>query len=433
MNPCFPAVLFDMINGHFHWRRSNIYFQNIFVPFCNLWGMKMVYAHNRIVRALFSTIVIISLFFLSEPCPAASDPIRIGATVSLEGRYESLSYMVRNGYQLWVNEMNDMGGLLGRKIKLILYDDKSRADLVIDLYEKLIVEDKVDLVLSPYGSTLTMAAARVTEKHGYVLLAASASSTEIWQQGFRGVFGVYSTADRYFLGFLDLIARQGLQTVAIVYSNTTFNISAMEGAKKWASLFGLEVPFTSRYDNHKEDLPDIVNQLQQQSFDGLIFCGYPPEGYHFLQLLEQAGIKPPGLALTIIPALPDFHDNVGSFADHIFGPSQWEADERLPFPGTTSFIQQFIAKTGKKPSYQACSSYSACQILQSAIVKSGDIDHDTIRHFVANLDTVTIMGRFKVDFDGKQIGHNPIIVQWQKGNKEIVYPTKMSTAPPLFP
>ncbi len=363
---------------------------------------------------------------------AEKAPIRVGATVSLSGKFQILSYMVRNGYQLWAEEINRSGGLLGRKIELIFYDDKSSRDRVLELYEKLITEDQVDMVLSPYGSTLTMAAAEITEKYNYTLLASSASSTELWQQGFSGVFGIYSTADRYFLGFLDLLAREQLKTVAIVYHNSTFNISAMQGSKKWASLFGLQVVYTAQYENHLQDLPAIVAQLRNKNIDGLIFCGYPPQGYAFIELLKRDELSFPGLALTIVPALPEFYDTVGPYAENIFSPSQWEADERLPFPGTNSFIESFIAKTGKIPSYHACSSYSACQILQRAVQQAGEINHDKIRSFVANLDTVTIMGRFKVDFHGKQIGHNPILVQWQDGNKEIVYPTKMRTAPARF-
>lgn len=379
--------------------------------------------------------LVVSAFLLLCLQAYASDtlrPIRIGATVSLEGPYQSLSFMVRNGNELWAKEVNKRGGLLGRKVELVFYDDKSQEERVAPLYEQLITKDKVDLVLSPYGSTLSMAAAEVSEKYGYVLLAASASSTAIWTRDFKGVFGVYSTAERYFLGFLDLVARQGHKTVAVVYSSTIFNVSAAEGVHKWSSLFGLEVVFSEKFGHHEDELSAIVYRLAEKKIDSVIFCGYPPEGYHFIELLKKTALRPAGLALTIIPALPDFQARAGEFAEGIFGPSQWEADERLPFPGTLAFINNFVALTGKKPSYQACSSYSACQILERAILQAGEINHEKIRNFVSNLDTVTIMGRFKVDFDGKQIGHNPILVQWQNGNKEIVYPTKMRTSPAQF-
>lgn len=384
------------------------------------------------LHGITNVLVILLLFSLFCPVALAEKPIRIGATVSNEGQYAKLSYMVKHGYEVWIRDINKRGGLLGRRVELVTYDDKSNKDLVGPLYEKLINEEKVDLVLSPYGSTLTMRAAEVAEKHGYVLLAATASSIEIWEKGFRNIFGVYSTADRYFIGFLDLAARERLKDVGIIYRNTTFNISAAQGSKKWASLFGLNVPFFKRYDDYKTELPKIVRALRDQNLDTIVFCGYTAEGYLFLELLQEYKVNTKGLALTIIPALPDFYAIVGPFAERIFGPSQWEADNRLPFPGVSEFIQNFISLTGKQPSYQACSSYSACQIFEMAINQAGKIDHKEIRNFVTNLDTITIMGRFKVDIDGRQIGHNPIIIQWQNGKKEIVYPTKMRTAKGIF-
>lgn len=368
------------------------------------------------------------VYICATPLNSQAKPLRIGATISLEGKYAELSSMVRSGYELWVKQINSDGGILGRKVELVLYDDKSDADRAAALYQKLITEDKVDLLLSPYGSTLTMEAARVSDKHGYVLLAASASSTAIWQQGFDSVFGVYSTADRYFIGFLDLLARRGLEKIAIVHGDATFHVSAAYGAEKWARLFGLDVVFRSQFSKSSQKFPEILDQLDKYKPDGLVFSSYPPNGYRFLRLLEKASFKPPATAMAITPALPGFYSRVGSIAEGIFAPSQWEADERIPFPGTKDFIYSFTQLTGKSPSYQACASYSACMILEHAIRQTGEISHSRIRDYIAALDTITIMGRFKVDDTGRQVGHNSFVIQWQNGKKEIVYPKKMSTA-----
>ncbi|MBC8439778.1 MAG: ABC transporter substrate-binding protein, partial [Deltaproteobacteria bacterium] len=104
----------------------------------------------------------------------------------------------------------------------------------------------------------------------------------------------------------------------------------------------------------------------------------------------------------------------------------------IPFPGTKLFIKDFKAFAGVMPSYHAASAYSACQILEKAIIQAQEIDQKKIRNYVSSFDTITIMGRFKVDHTGRQVGHNPILVQWQNGKKEIVYPSKMSTSQPQF-
>ena len=125
------------------------------------------------LRVLALGVILLALgLFLPQSSGAEGPPaIRIGATVSLSGRLMEPSEMVRNAMRLWEKQANARGGLLGRKVKLVLYDDKSRADLARSLYRKLLDQDKVDLVLSPYGTSLTLAASEVTESRKKVMVS----------------------------------------------------------------------------------------------------------------------------------------------------------------------------------------------------------------------------------------------------------------------
>ena len=363
---------------------------------------------------------------------AAEKPIRIGATVSQEGKYLQPSAMIRKGYELWADQVNKRGALLGRRVELVFYDDKSREDLAGSLYERLLTKDRVDLVLSPYGTPLTIAASDVTERHKVVMLGSAAAGEKIWERGYQYVFGVYAPAGRYFIGFLDLMARNGLESVGIIFENSPFNRSIEKGVREWAARFGLVVAFCRGFDDPAGEFPVLLNQVMEKKVDGLVFSGYPPECYRFIQMMKEADYRPEAFAITIVPVQTDFREKVGPFAEGVFGPSQWEPDERIPFPGTTQFIRDFKSFSGKMPTYHAGSAYSSCQILEKAVLHAGSIDHQKIRDFVSNLDTATVIGRFKVDHTGRQIGHNPILIQWQDGKKEIVYPAKMSTSPPKF-
>jgi len=138
------------------------------------------------------------------------------------------------------------------------------------------------------------------------------------------------------------------------------------------------------------------------------------------------------IAQTIAPIHPDFLKNAGPAAEGVFGPSQWEPDDRVPFPGTRQFIHDFELENGLKPSYHAAAAYTACQIMEKAVTSTGTLDQETIRNFIASMDSVLVIGRFKVDSRGMQIGHNPFLIQWQDGEKKIVYPRKLQTAAPRF-
>lgn len=380
-------------------------------------------------------LVIFVATILSGGLPTLADAtteIVVGATVSLEGKYQAPSRMVQLAYRLWANQINESGGLLGSKVRLIFYNDKSSKSLVRRYYAKLILEDKVDLVLAPYGTGLTYEASALTEKHGYVLLASSASGEMIWQRGYKHVFGVYSLAQRYFIGFIDLVARNGLKSIAIINDDALFTKDAAEGAYQWAKRLGLQVLMRRTFNDGQAAFPDIMKRLEVLKPEAVVLVSYPSEGHLFLEKLAPSPFRPTALAMSITPSLPDFAQKAGEMADGIFGPSQWEPDERITFPGAHEFIQAFRNFSGISPSYHAGAAYAGCQLLQMSVEFAGKTDHKMMRDYISALDTVTVIGRFKVDFQGRQIGHNTIIIQWLNGKKEIVYPSKMQTAPPVF-
>lgn len=378
-------------------------------------------------------IIILCLYLVPVSVSGAeTNPVRIGATVSLDGKYKEPSAMIQGGYKLWESQVNKRGGLLGRPVQLVLYDDKSDEKLVRRFYEKLIKEDKVDLVFSPYGTPLTLIASEVSEKYGYVMIASGASGEKIWQRGYKNVFGMYATADRYFIGLLDLMARNGLMSVAVIYENSSFNIDVAAGVESWAKRFGLKVDFRKAYESGKTDLPGMLSEARTVNPDGIMLSAYPADGYLLLNLMEQAKYRPKVVGITVAPSYPNFHKEAGNMAEGVFGPSQWEPDERIPFPGTKKFIVDYKVFTDIIPSYHAGSAYASCEIIEKAITNNKSFDQKKIRDFISSYDTVTVIGRFKVDPSGKQIGHNPILIQWQNGEKQIVYPTTMQTAPPKF-
>ena len=365
---------------------------------------------------------------------AAAPPIRIGATISLSGKYTEPSRMIQAGYRLWEKQINARGGLLNRPVELILPDDHSRVADVRQAYRRLIETDAVDLLLSPYGSPLTLAASEISESNGYVMLACAASADILFNRGYRHLFGVYAPAKRYFIGLMDLMARHSLQTVAILYEDSPFNRDVADGTASWAHRFGLQVAFRQSFSDAASDLPHAVAELQRRfpAVQGLVFAAYPPDCYRLLDILAARGWRPPVLAQTIAPIHPQFYQKAGPMAEGVFGPSQWEPDERIPFPGTRQFIRDFEVEYGMKPSYHAAAAYTACQIMENAVTRTGTLDQEAIRNIIAAMDSVTVIGRFKVDSRGMQIGHNPFLIQWQDGQKEIVYPRKLQTATPRF-
>ncbi len=373
------------------------------------------------------------LFPVGLTAQPSMDPILIGGTVSMEGKYREPSLMIQKGIRYWVDQVNQKGGLLGRKVSLRLYDDKSDPEQVKQYYQKLITEDRVDLVLSPYSTPLTLVASQITEKHKKLMLAIAAAADAPWERGHQYLFQLYAPATRQFIGVLDIMTRKGYKTLSVLYDDTSvFNLDIFKGIKEWAALFKLDLVLVKGYQNGERDLPGLLAEVKEVGSDGLILSAYPPDAYRLIDLLKQMNYRPPVLAMPIVPAHPDFDKKVGEMAERIMGPSQWEPVERIHFPGTKQFVEGFKAFAGHLPSFHAASAYSACQLMERAMRQTGTTDNEILRNVIAALDTVTVLGRFKVDGTGRQVGHNSFIIQWQKGKKQIVWPPKMRTAPPYF-
>lgn len=362
----------------------------------------------------------------------AQEPVVIGASLSLTGTHAQTAAMIHDAYRLWAREVNQTGGLLGRPVHLLIQDDQSDPERSAEVYRDLVYHQEVDLILSPYSTPITVAAAAVTDHAGYPMIACGASGEEVWTQGYRTVFGMYALARRYFIGFLDLAARAGLDRLFIVYESNTFNRDAAAGAREWAERMGVQVIGSTEFNPETVAVDVLAQEIRAADPDALITCTYVPAGYALLDAFERLSYRPQAVAMTIVPVHPDFGRNAGPIAGGIMAPSQWEPSTRIPFPGTSEFVEQFYLLYRRSPSYHAASAYGACQLLQSAVESTGGLDHERIRDYIAMLDTVTVLGRFKVDAAGRQIGHNPIIIQWQNGRKEIVYPRDMRTADPQF-
>ena len=169
------------------------------------------------VRKVLMVAVLVALAWAVAPVAEAQPPIRIGASLAQTGLYVAAGQNQLRGYQLCVKRLNEKGGVLGRTLELVVYDDGSDPATAVRLYEKLIIQDKVDLVLGPYGSPITDAVADVTEKHKTPMVAPVAAATSIYRKGRKFIFQVLSPAEGYLEGLIDLAAKKGLKTVALIY------------------------------------------------------------------------------------------------------------------------------------------------------------------------------------------------------------------------
>jgi branched-chain amino acid transport system substrate-binding protein len=361
----------------------------------------------------------------------AQGPIRIGASLSLTGTYAKLGKNQHEGYQLCEKDLNAKGGLLGRKVQFVVYDDQSMPATAVRLYEKLITEDKVDAIMGPYSSPVTEAAVNVTEKYKKVMVAPLAATTSIFKKGRKYIFMVISPAEVYLEGLLDMAAKRGLKTVAVVNEDTLFSKAAASGAVELAKKKGLQVIFTEAYPKGNTDFSALLTKLKAANADVLAAATYFDDAVALTRQMKELDVNPKMYGVTVGGDLPEFYDTLKQNAEYIYGATQWEPT--LPYPGNQDWHEAYKKEFGHEPSYHSAAGYAGCVIYAEAAKRANTLEPDRVREQLLKLETRTLFGDYKVDADGFQVAHKMVTFQWQKEKKATVWPDELAKAKPLFP
>lgn len=376
--------------------------------------------------------VFVAAIVLGTALPVdAQAPIRIGASLSLTGTYAKLGKYQHEGYQLCQKELNAKGGLLGRKVEFIVYDDQSTPATGVRLYEKLITEDRVDAVMGPYSSPITEAVANVTEKYRKVMVSPLAATTSIFKKGRKYIFMVISPAEVYLEGLIDIAARRGLKTVAVVNEDTLFTKSSALGVIDMARKRGMQVVHHEAYPKGNQDFSAMLTKIRALNPDVIAASTYFDDAVAITRQMRELNVNPRMYGVTVGGDLPEFYDLLKKNAEFVYSATQW--DDVLPYPGIKEFTAAYKAEFGREPVYHSAAGYAGCLIYAEGVKRAGTLDSDKVREQLLKLEMKTPFGDYKVDETGFQVAHKMVLLQWQDGRKMIVWPDEVANAKPRFP
>jgi branched-chain amino acid transport system substrate-binding protein len=367
---------------------------------------------------------------LSPPICDAQAPIKVGVSLGLTGRFAVMSDALHKGFHLWEKHVNASGGILGRPVQVICEDDQSATETARRLYREFIEVEKVDFLFAPYSSLITEAVLPIAEQHGIPILVAGAAADRLWDKGYRHVIGVYTTASKFVVGFLELLVLNDLDKLAVLNADDVFSIELADSVTDWARRFGLNTVLSEKFEKGRDPLDPLVLKARDAGADVLIVCGHMNEAVNMATSLARIGWRPRARYASVGPTFEAFHDRSGAAADGVFSTALWEP--RANYPGAQKFESDFLAAYGESPGYHAGLAYAGGQVLAEAIREAGTTDREQVRKRLFSLDTMTIIGRFGVDRSGKQVRQQAFIIQWQNGRKELVWPEAIRTAKPLF-
>jgi len=397
---------------------------------------------NTLGKAFIAGVVILALSIGLVAVAEAQPPIRIGATLAQTGQFAALGQNRLRGYQLCIKHANEKGGVLGRRIELHVEDDQSKGSVAVAIYERLIAQDRVDAILGPYSSPITEAVADVSERHRMPMVT-GATTTSIFKKGRKFIFMIQSPAAVYLEGLIDIAARRGLKTIAVIHEDTLLQKTIAQGAIELVKKRGLQVVLAESYPKGTVDFGGILGKVKTTSPDVLAAATY--DSVTITRLLKELDINPKMFGTTLGVAFPKFYESLGRAAEFVYGPSQWEpelvtvrAGGLIPiareFPGAREFVEVHRKEfPGAGLTYHTAAAYGGCQVLMEAIRRAGSVNGQKVRDAILKLDLNTVFGAFKVDRDGFQIAHKMVLFQWQDGKKVIVWPEELAPGRPRFP
>lgn len=394
----------------------------------------------------------------TEPV-TVEETVVIGFTSSLTGAQEVSSKRQVNGLNLWMQQVNDAGGIKlsdGTVVKFeaVTYDDESAKERVQELYTRLITEDNADFLISPYSSGLTAAASIIAEQNGKIMITAGAAEDDAYKTGNTSLFQLYTPGSQYLLSTVDMLKTLDPEAkVAIVHENDKFSTAVVEGLKPYLESQGFEVVLEEGYASDTTDFGPVINKIVESGATVLLGGGHYPDGSTFARQLyeRKAGLK--FISLLVAPADSKFPE-LGDAALGVSTSSQWElAATHTPeeaaalgkeFYGPTGeeFAAAYEAMTGDKPTYHVAGGYAAGLILQKAIENADSTNPENVKAALEAMDIFTFYGGISFDTSpeahGLQTGHVMVVAQWQKNDagelkRVVIWPADVATADPLYP
>ena len=376
-------------------------------------------------------------FFLAlaaMPVRADDAPVRVGFSMARTGpNAVAAQGGVEANYTLWSEQANAAGGLnvkgQKRKVELIGYDDQSDVETSVRTYEKLMADDKVDLILPPWGSNFAFAVGPLADKYGYPFLSTTGSPKKLLDMKMPYFFGASWTSEQSTRALVELMAAQHVKTAAIGYMDDLFGLERYNLMLPMLKEHGIAVVGEKSFPANTKDLSVVLKDFKAKEPDALVGLTYPAESFLMTTQTKEIGFNPKFFYVAIGPAFPFFKQRFGDAADGMVGFGTWTPSEG---PMQQNYRDAYFKRFNKEPDRDTTGFvWSSLQVLQEAVENAG-LDRKAIRDYIASHEFSTLLGKISYK-DGALARDSGTVSQWQNGSYELIWPTTSATKPPLYP
>ena len=416
----------------------------------------MIFNKRGSLRALMATCLVMACMALGSQPSRAAEPIRIGFGMALTGPLAPNGKSALLAMKIWENDINAKGGLLGRPVKLVYYDDKSSPSEVPAIYTKLLDVDHVDLIVGGYATNMLAPAMPVVIQHNRLfigILGIAVNSEFNYPKYFAMIPSGPDPKPAFTKGFFDVAMAQDPKptTIAIVGADAEFSRNAADGARINAKAAGLKIVYNRTYPPATTDFAPIVRAIQATNPDLVVVCSYPLDSVGMVRAINEIGFKPKmiGGAMVGLQATV-FKTQLGPLLNGIVNFDFWLPVKTMEFPGVMDLISKYQALAPAEGVdllgyYMAPFGYAYLQVLADAIQATQSLDDDKLADYVHGHSFKTVLGDISFGKNGEWTHSRVLQIQFQhiKGNgldqfkdvstQVIVSPDQYQSGKVIFP
>lgn len=361
----------------------------------------------------------------------AADNVRIGYTLPQSGIFSPAAGSQDNAYELWREQVNAKGGLdvagAKRKVEFIKYDDQSDPAKVVQIYEKLIIDDKVDLVFAPWGTAHHFALAALLERHKVPMMGNTAASAKIRELKANYIwFPASGMPDVLAKSLADLMKSQNVKTASVLTLQLPYSLEVKQYIVPALKEAGINVLSARDYPPTIKDMTALLAPVKAENPDAILSLSYPSDSVLYMEHARTLGLNAPFQLVLIGPSIPFFGKMFGPATEGIVTLGQWSPHQKS-WPRAKPFQDAYKAKFNDVPDYlDTALVYMSCEIVEQAVAMAG-LDKEALRRAYANGTFDTIGG--KISFKGVEVTSPTLVSQMQGGEMQIVWPPEIATSP----
>lgn len=380
---------------------------------------------------------------LAAPAVAQDGPVKIGGTLGLTGTLSEASSDYKAVYDLWLKQVNEKGGLLGRPVEMLIYNDESTPTVAQSLYNRLLDEDQIDLVLAPFATFVGGAIVPLVQSHEKILFNGGFVGINIFKNAQGSIIGSYTYQEPdYTRGLFDLLKtmpeNERPEKIAIFTLQNPFTLVVRDGlngeggALNFAEEMGIPVVVNEQYPPNTTDFNGLVQKAKAAGADMVLQLGLLNDTLQVARTIAQQGYKPRifctcGSQVTTVAAWP----KLGSAAEGAFGsiPS-WPTQD---YNGLKELARHFKEERNQPtlPTY-AIVGYAILQVLEQAVEGAQTLDQEKLKDYIHSHEFNTVAGNIRYQADGTP-EYSQVVIQFLDGENQVVWPEQFRTAPPVIP